>query len=107
MALRRPALVPGSTSRQLVHQAPHAEEWCVSGSQLSKPGETPSQGVRFDSKVWSPSKAKIVIARTAASIDAIPASHSIVSEARESSADAWCSTTWFEKGDQLPTSRGR
>lgn len=71
---------------------------------LSKPGENTFKVFVFDSTggpvALSPDK--IVISRTAASIDAIPASHSVGVEAREKIGGRLILDHLVREGDQLP-----
>lgn len=71
---------------------------------LSKPGENTFKVFVFDSKGGPVAlkEDKIVIARTAASIDAIPASHSIGVEAREKLGGRLVLDYLVREGDQLP-----
>ena len=71
---------------------------------LAKPGENTFKIFVFDSKGGPVSlkEDKIVIARTAASIDAIPASHSIGVEAREKLGGRLVLDYLVREGDQLP-----
>lgn len=71
---------------------------------LAKPGENTFKIFVFDSKGGPVSlkEDKIVIARTAASIDAIPASHSIGVEAREKLGGRLVLDFLVREGDQLP-----
>lgn len=71
---------------------------------LAKPGENTFKIFVFDSKGGPVSlkEDKIVIARTAASIDAIPASHSIGVEAREKLGGRLVLEFLVREGDQLP-----
>jgi len=71
---------------------------------LSKPGENTFKVFVFDSKGGPVALKddKIVIARTAASIDAIPASHSIGIEAREKLGGRLVLDYLVREGDQLP-----
>ncbi len=71
---------------------------------LSKPGENTFKVFVFDSKGGpiALKEDKIVIARTAASIDAIPASHSIGIEAREKLGGRLVLDYLVREGDQLP-----
>lgn len=71
---------------------------------LSKPGENTFKVFVFDSKGGPVAlkEDKIVIARTAASIDAIPASHSIGIEAREKLGGRLMLDYLVREGDQLP-----
>jgi molecular chaperone DnaK len=71
---------------------------------LSKPGENTFKLFVFDSKGGPVAlkEDKIVIARTAASIDAIPASHSIGIEAREKIGGRLVLDYLVREGDQLP-----
>lgn len=71
---------------------------------LSKPGENTFKVFVFDSKGGPVAlkEDKIVIARTAASIDAIPASHSIGIEAREKLGGRLVLDYLVREGDQLP-----
>jgi molecular chaperone DnaK len=71
---------------------------------LAKPGENTFKIFVFDSKGGPVSLKddKIVIARTAASIDAIPASHSIGVEAREKLGGRLVLDYLVREGDQLP-----
>lgn len=71
---------------------------------LSKPGENTFKVFVFDAN-GGPiglSKDKIVISRTAASIDAIPASHSVGVEAREKIGGRVVLDFLVREGDQLP-----
>jgi molecular chaperone DnaK len=71
---------------------------------LAKPGDNTFKMFVFDSKgapVPLPQD-KIVIARTAASIDAIPASHSIGVEAKEKIGGRTVLDYLIKEGDQLP-----
>lgn len=71
---------------------------------LSKPGENTFKVFVFDSNGSPVSlrEDKIVIARTAASIDAIPASHSVGVEAREKVGGRVSLDFLVREGDQLP-----
>jgi len=71
---------------------------------LTKPGENSFKVFVFDSKGGPVSlkEDKIVIARTAASIDAIPASHSIGVEARDKLGGRLIMDFLVKEGDQLP-----
>ena len=71
---------------------------------LSKPGENTFKVFVFDSKGGPVAlkEDKIVISRTAASIDAIPASHSIGVEAREKLGGRLVLVYLVREGDQLP-----
>jgi len=71
---------------------------------LSKPGENTFKVFVFDSKGGPVALKddKIIIARTAASIDAIPASHSIGIEAREKLGGRLVLDYLVREGDQLP-----
>lgn len=71
---------------------------------LAKPGENTFKIFVFDSKGGPVSlkEDKVVIARTAASIDAIPASHSIGVEAREKLGGRLVLDYLVREGDQLP-----
>lgn len=71
---------------------------------LAKPGENTFKIFVFDSKGGPVSLKddKIVIARTAASIDAIPASHSVGVEAREKLGGRLVLDYLVREGDQLP-----
>jgi len=71
---------------------------------LAKPGDNTFKVFVFDSKGGPVSlpQDKIVIARTAASIDAIPASHSIGVEAREKIGGRTVLDYLVKEGDQLP-----
>jgi molecular chaperone DnaK len=71
---------------------------------LAKPGENTFKIFVFDSKGGPVSLKddKIVIARTAASIDAIPASHSIGVEARDKLGGRLVLDYLVREGDQLP-----
>ncbi len=71
---------------------------------LAKPGENTFKVFVFDSKGGPVAlkEDKIVIARTAASIDAIPASHSIGIEAREKLGGRLVLDYLVREGDQLP-----
>jgi len=71
---------------------------------LAKPGENTFKVFVFDSKGGPVSlkEDRIVIARTAASIDAIPASHSIGVEAREKLGGRTVLDYLIREGDQLP-----
>jgi molecular chaperone DnaK len=71
---------------------------------LAKPGENTFKVFVFDSKgrPVALKEDKIVIARTAASIDAIPASHSIGVEAREKLGGRLVLDFLVREGDQLP-----
>ena len=71
---------------------------------LSKPGENTFKVFLFDSKGGPVSLRddKIIITRTAASIDAIPASHSIGVEAREKLGGRLVLDYFVHEGDQLP-----
>ena len=71
---------------------------------LAKPGENTFKVFVFDSKGGPVAlkEDKIVIARTAASIDAIPASHSIGVEAREKLGGRLVLDYLVREGDQLP-----
>jgi len=71
---------------------------------LSKPGENSFKVFVFDAKGGPiPLNAdKVVISRTAASIDAIPASHSIGVEAREKIGGRLVLDFLVREGDQLP-----
>jgi molecular chaperone DnaK len=71
---------------------------------LAKPGDNTFKMFVFDSKGAPVSlpQDKIVIARTAASIDAIPASHSIGVEAREKIGGRTVLEYLVKEGDQLP-----
>jgi molecular chaperone DnaK len=71
---------------------------------LAKPGENTFKVWVFDARggpVWLGSD-KIVISRTAASIDAIPASHSIAIEAREKIGGRLVPVYLVREGDSLP-----
>lgn len=71
---------------------------------LSKPGENTFKVWVFDG-TGAPvtlSQDKIVISRTAASVDAIPASHSIGVEARNKAGGRFVLVYLVRKGDQLP-----
>jgi len=71
---------------------------------LSRPGENPFKVFVFDTN-GSPlqlADSKIVIARTAASIDAIPASHSIGVEVRDKIGGKLVLEYLVREGDQLP-----
>jgi molecular chaperone DnaK len=71
---------------------------------LAKPGENTFKIFVFDSKGGPVSlkEDKIVIARTAASIDAIPASHSVGVEARDKLGGRLVLDYLVREGDQLP-----
>lgn len=71
---------------------------------LAKPGENTFKIFVFDSKGGPVSlkEDKIIIARTAASIDAIPASHSIGVEARDKLGGRLVLDYLVREGDQLP-----
>jgi molecular chaperone DnaK len=71
---------------------------------LTKPGENTFKIFVFDSKGGPVSlkEDKIVIARTAASIDAIPASHSVGVEARHKLGGRLLLDYLVREGDQLP-----
>ncbi len=71
---------------------------------LSKPGDNTFKVFVFDSNgaPISLPENKIVIARTAASIDAIPASHSIGIEARDKVGGPIVLDYFVREGDQLP-----
>lgn len=71
---------------------------------LTKPGENTFKIFVFDSKGGPVSlkEDKIVIARTAASIDAIPASHSVGVEARDKLGGRLLLDYLVREGDQLP-----
>ena len=71
---------------------------------LAKPGDNTFKVFVFDSKGGPvPLKNdKIIIARTAASIDAIPASHSVGVEAREKLGGRMVLDYLVKEGDQLP-----
>jgi molecular chaperone DnaK len=71
---------------------------------LTKPGDNLFKVFVFDSNGASVSlrESKIVIARTAASIDAIPASHSIGVEARDKVGGRFVLDYLVREGDQLP-----
>jgi molecular chaperone DnaK len=71
---------------------------------LAKPGDNTFKVFVFDSKGAPVSlpQDKLVIARTAASIDAIPASHSIGVEAREKIGGRTVLDYLVKEGDQLP-----
>ncbi|MBK7458231.1 MAG: Hsp70 family protein [Betaproteobacteria bacterium] len=71
---------------------------------LTKPGENTFKIFVFDSKGGPVSlkEDKIVIARTAASIDAIPASHSVGVEARDKLGGRLVLDHLVREGDQLP-----
>lgn len=71
---------------------------------LAKPGENVFKVFVFDSKGGSVAlrEDKIVISRTAASIDAIPASHSIGVEARDKLGGRIVLDHLVREGDQLP-----
>lgn len=71
---------------------------------LAKPGENTFKVFVFDSKGGPVAlkEDRIVIARTAASIDAIPASHSIGVEAREKLGGRAVLDYLVREGDQLP-----
>jgi molecular chaperone DnaK len=71
---------------------------------LTKPGDNVFKVFVFDSNGASVSlgEDKIVIVRTAASIDAIPASHSICVEAREKVGGRLGLVHLVKEGDQLP-----
>jgi molecular chaperone DnaK len=71
---------------------------------LSKPGENTFKVFVFDANGGpvALSQDKIVISRTAASIDAIPASHSIGVEAREKIGGRMVLDYLVREGDQLP-----
>jgi molecular chaperone DnaK len=71
---------------------------------LAKPGENTFKVFVFDSKGGPVAlqENKIVISRTAASIDAIPASHSIGVEAREKLGGRFVLDYLVHEGDQLP-----
>lgn len=71
---------------------------------LAKPGENTFKVFVFDSKGGPVAlkEDRIVIARTAASIDAIPASHSIGVEAREKLGGRTLLDYLVREGDQLP-----
>lgn len=71
---------------------------------LTKPGDNIFKVFGFDSNGWPMSlgEDKIVIARTAASIDAIPASHSVGVEAREKIGGRLSLDYLIREGDQLP-----
>jgi len=71
---------------------------------LTKPGDNIFKVFVFDSNGGPVSlrEDKIVIARTAASIDAIPASHSIFVEAREKVGGRLIPDYLIREGDQLP-----
>ena len=71
---------------------------------LAKPGENTFKIFVFDSKGGPVSlkEDKIVIARTAASIDAIPASHSVGVEARDKLGGRLVLDHLVREGDQLP-----
>ncbi len=71
---------------------------------LSKPGENTFKVFVFDAKGGPVAlgQDKIVISRTAASIDAIPASHSVGVEAREKIGGRLVLDHLVREGDQLP-----
>ena len=71
---------------------------------LTKPGENTFKVFVFDANGGpiALGEDKIVIARTAASIDAIPASHSISVEAREKIGGRFVPVYLVREGDQLP-----
>jgi len=71
---------------------------------LSKPGENTFKVFVFDGRGGSItlSQDKIIITRTAASIDAIPASHSVGVEAREKIGGRLVLDHLVREGDQLP-----
>lgn len=71
---------------------------------LSKPGENTFKVFVFDANGGPVALAqdKIVISRTAASIDAIPASHSVGVEAREKIGGRFVLDYLIREGDQLP-----
>lgn len=71
---------------------------------LAKPGENTFKVFVFDAKGGPVSlkEDKIIIARTAASIDAIPASHSVGIEAREKLGGRIVLDYLVREGDQLP-----
>lgn len=71
---------------------------------LAKPGENTFKVFVFDSKGGPVSlkEDKIIIARTAASIDAIPASHSVGVEARDKLGGRLVLDYLVREGDQLP-----
>lgn len=71
---------------------------------LTKPGDNTFKVFVFDSSGGPVSlrEDKIVIARTAASIDAIPASHSVGVEARDKVGGRLSLVNLVEEGDQLP-----
>ena len=71
---------------------------------LSKPGENTFKVFIFDTN-GGPLKienTKLVITRTAASVDAIPASHSIGLEVKEKIGGQTTLEYWVREGDQLP-----
>ncbi len=72
--------------------------------QLAKPGENTFKVFVFDSSGGPVAlqEDKIIIARTAASIDAIPASHSIGVEARDKLGGRLVLDYLVREGDQLP-----
>jgi len=71
---------------------------------LAKPGDNAFRVFVFDSRGGTVAlpEDRIVIARTAASIDAIPASHSIGVEAREKVGGQFILDYLVREGDQLP-----
>src|SRR3546814_4220184 len=71
---------------------------------LTKPGDNTFKVFVFDSNGGPVSlrEAKIVIASTAASIDAIPASHSARVAARDKVGGRWSLDYLVREGDQLP-----
>lgn len=71
---------------------------------LTKPGDNTFKVFVFDSNGFhvSDGEQKIIIARTAASIDAIPASHAIGVEARNKIGGPVALSSLVQEGDQLP-----
>ena len=71
---------------------------------LAKPGENIFKVFVFDARGGriSLNQDKIVISRTAASIDAIPASHSVGVEAREKIGGRFVLDYLVREGEQLP-----
>ena len=71
---------------------------------LSKPGDNTFKIFVFDAKGGpvATEKDRITIVRTAATVDAIPASHSISIEARDKIGGRLCPAFLVHQGDQLP-----
>jgi molecular chaperone DnaK len=114
----RPRSLPSCHARTCGHRVPdrqpghglvvgphRAEGWCKSSSSVCPNPATTSSRCSCSTPTAHPLRLredKIVIARTAASIDAIPASHSIGVEARDKVGGRLVLDYLVREGDQLP-----